>query len=487
MSTRRALLVTTLLAVCGLTAGCFTGAASQGPQRLRLAVPFPPTQAMSPWGDDSLLITRLGIAETLVQLDRSGRPEALLAESWARQSPTQWKFHLRTGVRFHDGTPLTAQVVVDGLNRATQATPVPRAIKGLNLVAKAEGELDLTVTTAQPDPTLPQRMSSPNLVVLAPAAYTGTAVSPRNTGTGPFVLQELKGEDSATLSAFPEHWAGAAKLSGVDVRFIPDGQTRTAALRAGEVDVATALPLATSESLQLIEVPVPRVVSVSLNTAKGTFTDPALRGIARSAVDQDALARGVYEGRATPARALLGPATPWAKAPAAPPAADGPAAGQRVVLATSSDRPELPEVATAIADSWRRKGFQVEQVVRQYSQLEADVLAGNFDAVILSRSYVLDSGDPAGYLSSDFGCAGTFNLSKLCSPDVDAAIAKAVSTEDVASREQATLAAEAAVLATSAVVPLVHQRTFIGHNGNVGEIADDPYERRLVTRSTTRG
>lgn len=86
MRSRRALLVTALAAVCGLTAGCFTGTASQGPQRLRVALPFPPTQAMSPWNNDGALLTKLGVAETLVGLDRSGRVEPLLAESWTRPS-----------------------------------------------------------------------------------------------------------------------------------------------------------------------------------------------------------------------------------------------------------------------------------------------------------------------------------------------------------------------------------------------------------------
>ncbi len=413
--------------------------------------------------------------------------DRLLAESWTRKSGTEWSFHLRTGVKFHDGIPLTAQAAADALNRAAHASPVPRAVKGLDLTAKADGELDLTVTTAKPDPTVPQRLSSPNLVVLAPSAYSDKSANPRGAGTGPFVLRELKGEESAALDAFPGHWAGAPRLSGVDVRFIPDGQTRTAALRAGEVDVAATLPVSTAANLPRIEVPLPRVVALSLNTAQGVFGDPALRAVARSAVDQNALASGVYESHTDAARGLLGPATPWAKTPVPLPVSDRVATGEKVVLATISDRPELPEVASVVAEALRRKGFVVEQVVRQYNQLETDVLAGRFDAVILSRSYVLDSGDPAAYLDTDFSCTGSYNLSKLCSPEVDAAIAKAVAAEDSAAREQATLDAQAAVLATSAVVPLVHERTFIGHSGAVSEIDEDPYERRLVTRSTTRG
>jgi peptide/nickel transport system substrate-binding protein len=474
---RRGALAAALLTVCTLTAGCFAGAAAPGGERLRVVLPFPPTQAMSPWGDDGALLTRLGIAETLVQLDEQQQPKPMLAEGWVRRPDSSWHLKLRGGVRFHDDTPLTAENAALALNKAAQASPVPRALKGIGLTARAEGELDLVVSTAKPDAVLPQRLSSVNLVILAPGAYQDGGVRPLRAGTGPFVLTEQRGTEGAALEAFGSYRDGRPALSGVDVRFVPDGLARAAALRAGEADVAAALPISSLPAAGLREVPLPRTVSLYLNTAKAPFTDPALRGVVRAAVEREALARGVYEGRADVANGLF-----RSTSDSAPPA-EGRASGQKIVIATTSDRAELPEVATAVAESLRRRGFEVEQVVSQYSRLEPDLLAGRFDAVIMSRSYALDSGDAVTYLASDFSCAGGYNVARLCDPEVDAAITAAANAEQ---RVQAAAAAEAKVIATGAVVPLVHERAFIGLADRVAEVAADPAERQLLTRLTHR-
>ncbi|SMC66454.1 ABC transporter substrate-binding protein [Kibdelosporangium aridum] len=462
-------IVAFLLAVGMLATGCFAGSATNGDGRLRVVLPFPPAQAMSPWGDDALLLTRLGIAEPLVELDAGGKPVPGLAESWTRVDATTWRFRVRSGVKFHDGTTLTTQHVVDALTKAASASPVPRAVKGLGLTVKADGDRDVVVATTKPDAMLPQRLSSPNLVILAGSA-----------GTGPFALKSLQGKDSAVLDAFAQHWAGAPQASGVDVRFVPDGTARAAALRAGEADVVHALPVAAAASLdarQLLEVPLPRTVSLHLNTSKPPFADAGLRAAARSTVDPGALAQGVYEGRADVARGIYGPASPWAgqrtinhpTAPATP-------SGQKIVLATYGDRAELPEVASVIAEALRAKGFVVEQVVREYSLLEPDLLAGKFDAVVSTRSYLLDTGDPFTYLATDMTCGGSYNLARLCDPAVDAAVGQG---ED-------PLKVEAAVLATDALVPLVHERARIGVASGVTEVASDSFERHLITKATRR-
>ncbi|NUT46929.1 MAG: ABC transporter substrate-binding protein, partial [Saccharothrix sp.] len=258
MLLRRTLLAA---AVLSLTAGCFAGSQAEGPARLRVALPFAPVQSLSPFGDDSVTLTRLGIAETLVRLDQDGKPQPLLAESWTRKSPTTWSFRMRAGVKFHDGTALTAAAAADALSRAAAASPVPRAIKGVGVTAKAAGDLDLEVSTTAPDLTLPHRLSSANLVVLAPAAYQGERVNPAKAGTGPFVLADLNVAAGTALSRFDGYWDGVPALAGVDVRFVPDGNTRSAALRAGEVDVATTVPISAHANVTTEEVPLPRTVS----------------------------------------------------------------------------------------------------------------------------------------------------------------------------------------------------------------------------------
>ena len=129
-------------------------------------------------------------------------------------------------------------------------------------------------------------------------------------------------------------------------------------------------------------------------------------------------------------------------------------------------------------------GFVVQQDVREYQFIEADALDGRFDAFILSRATVLDSGDPVAYLASDFTCGGGFSIAQLCSPDVDAAVAFASTTAAGADRRSATMAAEARVLATDAAVPLLHERVVQGESTSVVDAARDPRERQLVTART---
>lgn len=60
--------------------------------------------------------------------------------------------------------------------------------------------------------------------------------------------------------------------------------------------------------------------------------------------------------------------------------------------------------------------------VAAYAAVEPDVLAGNFDLFILSRSYLTDTNDPGGFLASDFGCKGSYNLNNYCDAELDALI-----------------------------------------------------------------
>lgn len=196
----------------------------------------------------------------------------------------------------------------------------------------------------------------------------------------------------------------------------------------------------------------------------------------------------MYEGRADVARGLLGPALPWtADRPARTTAPAGDPAGRRITLGTFTDRAELPEVAVLLQQELEARGFVVEQVVREYQFIEADALAGAFDAFILSRATVLDSGDPVAYMYSDFACAGSFTIAQFCDPAVDSALATASATEPGAARRAAVLEAERLILERDAVVPMLHERVVQGEAASVSGAARDPRERMLVTTDTTVG
>ncbi|MHA6628739.1 ABC transporter substrate-binding protein [Pseudonocardia sichuanensis] len=489
------------LAACGLLlTGCFSTPATPsgaGEGRIGVAMLQPPRSGLSPLSDDAFKLSRWRTAETLVVLDANGDAQPALATEWAQVDERTWRFRIRDGVRFHDGSELTAAHVATALTAAAQASPPPRILDGVELTARSEGD-DVLVGTADPDPLVPQRLSSPQLSILAPAAYRpdGT-VDPLRAGTGPFVLTAVNGTSGATLDRFDGYWGEPATASGIDVDFVPDGGARAAALRTGTADVVEAIPVGQVSLLDpalVHEVPMPRTNTLYLNTERGPFANPAVRAAARAAIDRATLVQNVYEGRADVAAGLLGPALPWA-APGRDTAeyaaalgrrpAPAPVTGVPIALGTFTDRAELPEVAVLLEQQLEAAGFVVTQDVREYSFIEADALAGAFDAFILSRATVLDSGDPVAYVASDFTCEGSFNISQLCDAGVDAAVREAAATPAGPERRASILRAEAAVLATDAAVPMLHERVIQGESARVSGVARDPRERELIMPDST--
>ncbi|MFI6209929.1 ABC transporter substrate-binding protein [Streptomyces sp. NPDC051041] len=493
---RSRLLAAALLAP--LLAGCF--AAGDGPSpddakdgsRLRVALAFPPAENLSPYGADATLLSRLGVTEGLTSLDANGAAAPALAESWRRENARTWKFTLREAT-FQDGTDVTPAAVAAALGHAAEAEPAPAALSGVALTAEADGARGLRITTSEPDPVLPLRLSSPSLAVLSAKAYREDGrVDPVGTATGPFEITEVTGSSAAALDRFDDYWGGRAQAAGIDARFIADGTARANALRTGEVDIAEAVPVAQAATLEEAtrrETATTRTTSLLLNTASGPFEDPRVRAAARRAVDTSVLAEDVYEGHADPGAGIYGPAVTWAEGKRTEPvgrARPGGAEGTAITLATYDNRPELPEVAQVIERQLRKAGFTVKLEVREYSRLESDALAGKFDAVVLARNTLLDTGDPVAVLSGDYTCDGGYNIAQLCDKAVDRAVAAAEQTADPGKRQDAAMAAEAAILGTDAVVPLVHQRVVTGVGAGVRGVLLDPYERVLVGTGTRR-
>ncbi|MCH5670547.1 ABC transporter substrate-binding protein [Streptomyces gilvus] len=491
------LLLTLLLAP--LLTGCFApeGAGgsngdAKGGSRLRVALAFPPAEGLSPYGADATILSRLGVTEGLTSMDVNGTATSGLAASWRREGDRAWLFTLREAT-FQDGTDVTASAVAASLTHAAEAEPAPAALSGVHLTAEAEGPGTVRITTRGPDPVLPLRLSSPSLAVFGKKAYAeGGRVDPVGTATGPFELTRVTGSTAATLDRYPGYWGGLAHSPGVDVKFIADGSARAAALRTGQVDIAEAIPVAQAATLDKAtrkDTATTRTTGLLFNTRSGPFKDPALRAAARRAVDTSALADDVYEGHADAGTGIYGPAVTWAEGKRKPPtgrAKAGNPEGAGIRLATYDNRPELPEVAQVLKQQLERAGFRVELEVREYSRLESDALDGGFDAVVLARNTLVDTGDPVAVLASDFTCDGGYNMALLCDKDVDRAVAQAEGVADLTQRQQAVMAAEAEILGTDAVVPLVHQRVITGVDDSVRGALLDPYERTLVGTGTRR-
>ena len=493
------------LALGSLLTGCFVsdegGSATDGAGgsggRLKIALAVPPVQALSPYSNDATVLSKLSVAEGLTALNKDGAAAPALAKSWKQVNPTTWSFELRKAT-FQDGTDVTAESVVSALDHAGRAAPKPRVLSDVTLTAKADDADTVTITTKASDPVLPLRLASPALGVLAPKAYAkdGT-VSPVGTGTGPFEITKLNGKTKATLDRFDDYWGGKAKAPGLDVTWIADGTARASALRGGDVDIAEWIPTAQAKLLDKDtrhEVPSVRTDSLVLNTGSGIFTDATLRAAAREAVDGGALVDSVFGGYADPAQGLFGPAVSWAddnrvavsgRAQAAT-AADvkTKTKGKTLRLATYTNRAELPEAATVLQQQLEEAGFTVKQDVREYTQMEADLLAGKYDALVFSRVTLLDTGDAVAYLASDYTSDGVYNIAGLKDPKVDQAIKSAAEEGDTERRQQQIMRAEAEILRTDAVVPLVYEKVVQGIATDVEGVLLDPRERSLVDVDT---
>ncbi|MFJ8539471.1 ABC transporter substrate-binding protein [Streptomyces sp. NPDC093591] len=493
------------LALSPLLVGCFasgeagsgTDAGAGAGERLRVALAVPPVQALSPYSNDATVLSKLSVAEGLTALDKNGAAVPALAKSWRQVDATTWAFELRKAT-FQDGTQVTAQSVVNALDHAGAAEVKPRVLSDVTLTAKADDADTVTLTTKTADPVLPLRLASPALGILSAKAYAkdGT-VSPVGTGTGPFEITKLTGKTKAALDRYDGYWGGKAKASGIDVTWIADGTARANALRSGDVDIAEWIPTAQAGLLAADtrhEVPSVRTDSLVLNTRSGIFTDASLRAAAREAVDGSALVDSVFGGYSDPAQGLFGPAVSWAaddrvevtgRAKAATTAqVKTETKGKTLRLATYTNRAELPEAASVLQQQLEKAGFTVKQDVREYTQMEADLLAGKYDALVFSRVTLLDTGDAVAYLASDYTSDGVYNIAGLKDSKVDQAIKSAAEEGDTTKRHQKIMRAEAEILRTDAVVPLVHEKVVQGIATGVEGVLLDPRERSLVDVDT---
>ncbi|MBW0117367.1 ABC transporter substrate-binding protein [Pseudonocardia abyssalis] len=495
-------LLACLVTACGAGAAPVTGVAVPD-GAVSIGLQFAPRSGLAIDTDDAFVLTQLGAVETLVAVDGERRPQPGLATQWTQTEPTTWRFTLRPGVTFHDGTPLTAEAVVGALTYLTGVAAPPRAIAGAALTAEADGDAVL-VRTADPDPILPLRLSAPGTAILAPSAYAGDGPpSVVGTGTGLLRITEADAAQGITLERFEQYWGERARVASVTARFLTDPTARALAFRAGDVDIVLGLPepavleLQSTPDVEVQTVPTPRTASLYLNGSAPPFSDVRVRRAVALAVDRTALAEQALAGSGLPASEIFGPAVPWGGTGPVPPhdpaaAADllaqagfGPDNPVTVRLWTYANRPELPTLATAVQAMLSGAGITAEIQIGEYAAQEPELLAGRYDMMVLSRNLLTDLPDAAGVLSSDYSCSGTYNLNRFCSPEFDALVAGLVEVPDPAARQDTFARAARLLEAESVGVPLVHTVDSSATRGVTGFVPD-PAGRVLVTSELAR-
>ncbi|MEA2661619.1 MAG: peptide/nickel transport system substrate-binding protein [Chloroflexota bacterium] len=243
------------------------------------------------------------ILEPLVSWGSDGAPHAALAESWSKIDDLTYQFKLRKGVKFTDGTDLTAAAVKQQFERAAQG------LYGKSyyfMIASIVADNDTTVTFKLKSPYSPfiNNVSIQTGALLSPAAVTkyGDNVGRNPVGTGPYKLTSWVQGGEMVLERNPDYWGTKPKLDKIIVKFFADESTRMAALEAGEIDVAQNAPpqraaeLRSSAKLQLIGGTDARSLYLGFTHSNPILSKKDVRQAIMSVVDRNALVQNVTEG-----------------------------------------------------------------------------------------------------------------------------------------------------------------------------------------------
>jgi peptide/nickel transport system substrate-binding protein len=246
--------------------------------------------------------------DSLMQPDFSGELRPMLATAWENDG-LEWRFVLREGVIFHDGSTMTADDVVytferllDPANMSSNfGQDLQRFISGI----EATGDLEVTITTINLDPLLPIRISSYWASIVpreATEAMDEATRQSRPIGAGPYKIVEYVPGDRLILERHDDYWGGTPPASEVIVRFITEDATRVAALQAGNVDVISQVPvdqidvIRSTPGLILASAETTNHMVINFNTVKGPTADVNVRRAMSLAIDRELIVEELWQG-----------------------------------------------------------------------------------------------------------------------------------------------------------------------------------------------
>jgi ABC-type transport system substrate-binding protein len=254
-------------------------------------------------------VLNVNVYEPLIYLASDYTLKPGLAERWELQPDGRtWRFFLRRGVTFHDGSPFTADDVVWtwGVRQMEGKTlPTVANTLGPDSVRKVD---DFTVdfTPTQLNLRLPEQIVHPEGAIVKRNTHNDT---PPYAGTGPFRVVSYTPEQSVIVERNDDYWGERPKAKRLEIRFIPDRQTRLEALRAGQVDFVIDIPpdavraLESDSQFRVVKSRPGRNHLIYLNKTEGRLTsERAVREAISHAVDRRAYVDVVLDGNGEPGR-----------------------------------------------------------------------------------------------------------------------------------------------------------------------------------------
>lgn len=243
----------------------------------------------------------------LYGFDKDMKLIPVLAESYESNAiATEFTFHLRRGVTFHDGTPFDAQAVKVNFERLADPKLHLKRRVLLSMLDHVEVIDDHTVKLVLNSPfgALVNSIAHPGAMILSPKAIAeyGRDIGRHPVGTGPYVFVSWNA-DTLKVARNPHYWKpDVPKVDTITFRSVPENGTRIAMLQAGEAQFIYPVPpemvavVSRNPDLTVIDAPSIIVRYVAMNTRKKPFGDVRVRQALNYAIDKEAFARVVYSG-----------------------------------------------------------------------------------------------------------------------------------------------------------------------------------------------
>src|SRR6516165_1707534 len=427
------------------------------------------------------------VYEGLVGRDKDLKIVPALAESWETLDPLHWRFHLRKGVKFHNGDAFTADDVVFSADRVR--TNGSNFLSNVPADAKFVKVDDYTVdvTLSSPNPILISQWDGwyimdkkwcqeHDSVAPTPAsATTPSYAALHENGTGPFTIESHQPGVKTVFKAFPGWWGKPEhNLKEIDFTPIASDATRVAALLSGEVDVVEPVPIQDIQRVNssgvatVLTGPELRTIFLGMDQSrdellysnvkgKNPFKDVRVREAFYKAIDIDLIKTRVMRGLSTPSALMIAPQLFALSKDFVRPKFDPDGAKKLLAEAGYPDGFELTmdcpndryvndaPICEAAVGMLARIGVKVNLLAQPKAQYFAKVLKpGGFQTSFYLLGWTPASSDSHNVLHDIMGCRddakdptrGEANLGGYCSKDLDALADKILIENDTAKRDQ---------------------------------------------------
>ena len=316
--TRRFLSIAAVLTTGLMLASCASepganDAGSDQPTAITIALPAQPS------GTDPIMTRSIaawniyyGIYDGLTRIDGSGELEPGLAESWESSDDlTEWTFHIRPGVAFHDGTPLTATDIAYTYQTILSADESTNRA-AIAMVDSVEAVDNSTVRFQLKNPFSAFESMVATIGIVPQSAYEAAAgqFSAAPVGTGPYSYVSQSDGVDYVVEKNPDYWGDEPSIDSVTFTFVGAEDARVSGVESGTLDMAIIPPnqmaaLAGSSSVSTASEAGNQVVFLGANSESGPLSNADIRSAISLAVDREAITSALLGGLAAPSGQIL--------------------------------------------------------------------------------------------------------------------------------------------------------------------------------------